>query len=93
MVTKNNYYQGVSLAQNENRSNPINNRMNLTISTGNNLTSTQSSESLIKKASLSDTSNGIDNDRSIVKQDNNTRRSENNNIDDSITIIAGREIP
>ena len=62
--------------------------MNLTISTGNNLTSTQSSESLIKKASLSDTSNGIDNDRSIVKQDNNTRRSENNNIDDSITIIA-----
>jgi hypothetical protein len=91
MVTKNNYYQGISLAQNENRSNPINNRMNLTISTGDNLTSTQSSESLIKKASLSDTSNGIDNDRSIVKQDNNTRRSENNNIDDSITIIAGRE--
>jgi hypothetical protein len=91
IVTKNNYYQGVSLAQNENRSNPINNRMNHTISTGNNLTSTQSSESLIKKASLSDTSNGIDNDRSIVKQDNNTRRSENNNIDDSITIIAGRE--
>ncbi|MGB8172549.1 MAG: hypothetical protein WCF01_07980, partial [Nitrososphaeraceae archaeon] len=91
IVTKNNYYRGVSLAQNENHSNPINNRMNLTISTGNNLTSTQSSESLIKKASLSDTSNAIDNDQSIVKQDNNTRRSQNNNIDDSITIIAGRE--
>ncbi|MGA8626892.1 MAG: hypothetical protein WB686_19455, partial [Pseudolabrys sp.] len=91
IVTKNNYYQGVSLTQNENHSNPINNRMNLTISTGNNLTSTQSSESLIKKASLSDTSNGIDNDQSIVKQDNNTSRSQNNNIDDSITIIAGRE--
>jgi hypothetical protein len=65
--------------------------MNLTISTGNNLISTQSSESLIKKASLSDTSNGIANDQSIVKQDNNTRRNQNNNIDDSITIIAGRE--
>ena len=91
IVTKNNYYQGVSLAQNENHSNPINNRMNHTIYTGNNLTSTQSSESLIKKVSLSDTSNGIDNNGSIVKQDNNNRRSENNNSDDSITITAGRE--
>ena len=85
IVTNNNYYQGVSLAQNENHSNSINNR------TGNNLTSTQSGESLSKKASLSDTSNGIDNDRTIVRQDNDNRRSENNNSDDSITITAGRE--
>ena len=91
MVTKNDYYQEVSLAQNENHSSPINNRMNNTNGARNNLTSTQSGESLIKKVSLSDTSNGIDNNGNIVKQDNNNRRSENNNSDDSITITAGRE--
>ena len=91
IVTKNDYYQGVSLAQNENHSSPINNRMNNTNDARNNLTSTQSGNSLIKKVSLSDTSNGIDNNGNIVKQDNNNRRSENNNSDDSITITAGRE--
>ena len=41
--------------------------------------------------SLSDTSNGIGNDKSIIKQDNNNRRSENNDRDNSITITAGKE--
>ena len=40
--------------------------------------------------SLSDTSNGIGNDKSIIKQDNNNSR-ENNSRDDSITITAGKE--
>ena len=44
IVTKNDYYQGVSLAQNENHSSPINNRMNNTNDARNNQTSTQSGE-------------------------------------------------
>lgn len=91
IVIKNNYYHGVSIAQNQNHRNPINNKMNVANHIGTYLTSIMSDDSLVKKVSMSDTSSRKDNNRNIVTQDSNNKTGENDNSDDSLTITAGKE--